>query len=107
MIRFIAHYGIHFIVPIFVAFYFYKETRIWVTIILLSAILIDIDHVWASPIFDPNRCSINFHPLHTYWAIGVYVILFTIKKTRVIGLGLLIHILADIVDCLFISSDFN
>jgi hypothetical protein len=107
MIRFIAHYGIHFIVPIFVAFYFYKETRLLVTILLFSAIIIDMDHLWASPIFDTNRCSIDFHPLHSYWAIVGYIILFAIKKTRVIGLGLLIHILADTVDCLFISPDFN
>jgi hypothetical protein len=102
MIRFIAHYGIHFIVPIIIAIYFYKENRLWAAVILLSGILIDIDHVLATPMFDPNRCSINFHPLHTYWAIGVYMLLFTYKKTRIIGLALLIHILADTVDCYFI-----
>lgn len=104
MVRFIAHYGIHFIVPLFIAFYFYKENRFWVAIILLSGILIDIDHVVAHPMFDPNRCSINFHPLHSYWAITFYVILFMFKRTRVIALALLLHILADTVDCLFIRS---
>ena len=107
MIRFIAHYGIHFIVPILVAFYFYRENRVWVAIILLSGIIIDLDHMLANPMFDPNRCSINFHPLHSYWAIGVYILLFAMKKTRVFGLAFLIHILADAVDCLFITSDFN
>lgn len=102
MIRFIAHYGIHFIVPIIIAIYFYKENRLWSAVILLSGILIDIDHVLATPMFDPNRCSINFHPLHTYWAIGVYALLFAYKKTRIVGLSLLIHILADTVDCYFI-----
>ena len=102
MVRFIAHYGIHFIVPIFIAFYFYKENRFWVSIILLLGIVIDLDHVLANPMFEPNRCSINFHPLHSYWAIAVYLIL----KTRVIGLALLLHILADTVDCLFIRSEF-
>ncbi|WP_423998723.1 DUF6122 family protein [Maribacter sp. IgM3_T14_3] len=102
MIRFIAHYGIHFIVPIIIAIYFYKENRLWAAVILLSGILIDIDHVLATPMFDPNRCSINFHPLHTYWAVGVYMLLFAYKKTRIIGLALLIHILADTVDCYFI-----
>ena len=104
MVRFIAHYGIHFIVPLFIAFYFYKENRFWVAILLLSGILIDIDHIVAHPMFDPNRCSINFHPLHSYWAITFYVILFMFKRTRVIGLALLLHILADTVDCLFIRS---
>ena len=106
MIRFIAHYGIHFIVPIFIAFYFYKDNRFWVSLILLLGIIIDLDHVLANPMFDPNRCSINFHPLHSYWAIAVYIILFIFKKTRVIGLALLLHILADTVDCLFIRSKF-
>ncbi|WP_339654920.1 DUF6122 family protein [uncultured Maribacter sp.] len=106
MVRFIAHYGIHFIVPIFIAFYFYKENRLWVSIILLLGILIDIDHLVANPMFDPNRCSINFHPLHSYWAIALYIILFLLKKTRVIGLAFLLHILADTVDCLFIRSEF-
>ena len=104
MIRFIAHYGIHFIVPIIIAIYFYKENRLWSAVILLSAIVIDIDHLLATPMFDPNRCSINFHPLHTYWAIGIYTLLFAYKKTRIIGLALLIHILADTVDCYFIRQ---
>lgn len=106
MVRFIAHYGIHFIAPIFIAYYFYKENRFWICILLLLGIIIDLDHVLADPMFDPNRCSINFHPLHSYLAIAVYLILFIFKKTRVIGLALLLHILADTVDCLFIRSEF-
>ncbi|HDZ04015.1 DUF6122 family protein [Maribacter sp.] len=102
MVRFIAHYGIHFLVPIIIAVYFYKENKFWVAIILLSGIIIDLDHLLATPLFDPNRCSINFHPLHSYWAISFYVLLFSVKKTRIFGLALLIHILADTVDCLFI-----
>lgn len=107
MIRFIAHYGIHFIVPIFIAFYFYRENFVRVSIYLLLGILIDVDHVLVTPIFEANRCSINFHLLHSYWAIGVYAILFSIKKTRILGLALLIHIIADTVDCLFIGADFK
>ena len=104
MIRFIAHYGIHFIVPIIIAIYFYKENKLWAAVILLSAIVIDADHLLATPMFDPNRCSINFHPLHSYWAIGIYTLLFAYKKTRIMGLALLIHILADTVDCYFIRQ---
>ncbi|WP_324028026.1 DUF6122 family protein [Maribacter sp. BPC-D8] len=104
MIRFIAHYGIHFIVPIIIAIYFYKENKLWSAVILLSAIVIDVDHLLATPMFDPNRCSVNFHPLHSYWAIGAYTLLFAYKKTRIIGLALLLHILADTVDCYFIRQ---
>jgi len=56
----------------------------------------------ANPIFDPNRCSIDFHPLHSYGAIVVYFLFLFFKKTRIFGIALLIHIIADIVDCLFI-----
>jgi len=106
MLRIIAHYGIHFLVPLIIAYYFYKENKLWSGLILISGIVIDIDHLLTTPIFDPNRCSINFHPLHTYWAIGIYLILFVLKKTRIFGLAFLIHILADIVDCLFIREEF-
>jgi len=68
--------------------------------ILLAGIIIDIDHVLADPLFDPNRCSINFHPLHTYWAIALYVVMLIPKKTRIFGLALIIHIVADTTDCL-------
>jgi len=68
-------------------------------LVFIAAMLIDLDHLLASPIFDPNRCSINFHPLHSYLMIVIYCALFAIKKTRVIGLALLLHILADTIDC--------
>lgn len=102
MLRFILHYGIHFVIPILIGFVFFKDNRIKVILLLLAGMLIDVDHLLASPIFDPNRCSINFHPLHSYWAIILYCILPFFKKTRIIGLALIIHIIADIVDCLLI-----
>lgn len=63
--------------------------------------LVDLDHLLATPIFSPNRCSINFHPLHTYYAIGVYVIMLFFKKPyRWIAIGLLMHMVTDGIDCL-------
>nr|WP_298927952.1 DUF6122 family protein [uncultured Allomuricauda sp.] len=102
MLRFIIHYGIHFIVPILIGFLFFKENRIKVILVLLAGIVIDLDHLLAEPIFDLNRCSINFHPLHSYWAILLYCILPFFKQTRIIGLALIIHIIADVVDCFLI-----
>ena len=99
MLQTLAHYGIHFIVPLIVALLCFKKQWKIATIIMLSTMLIDLDHLLASPIFDPNRCSINFHPLHSYYAILVYVGLSVIKKTRLLGIGCLIHILADSIDC--------
>ncbi|SHG20122.1 DUF6122 family protein [Flagellimonas flava] len=104
MLRFLVHYGIHFLVPVAIGFLFFKEQKIKVTLVLLAGIVIDIDHLWAEPIFDANRCSIGFHPLHGYWAISVYVLLTLFKQTRLIGAALLIHIIADISDCLFLKT---
>ena len=103
MIQPIFHYGIHFIGPFIIARIFYYKTWKSVYIIMFLGFLIDLDHLLANPIFNPNRCSINFHILHSYYAIAVYFILAFFKSTRLIGFGLLVHILADIVDCYFIS----
>lgn len=102
MLRHFIHYGIHFFVPVLIALLFFKENRLKVAVILLLGIVIDVDHLWAEPLFDPNRCSIGFHPLHSYWAILVYAVLPFFKRTRIIGLALLIHIFADLTDCLLI-----
>lgn len=106
MLRFTLHYGIHFLVPIIVAFYFFKGQSLKIALFLLLGILIDVDHLLATPIFDSNRCSIGFHPLHSYWAIFIYTSFLFFKKTRILGLALIIHILADTVDCimLFLQS---
>lgn len=102
IIQQITHYGIHFIAPLLVAAIFYKNTIWRAYFIMLCAMLIDLDHLLANPIFDPERCSIGFHPLHSYYAIVIYFLLLIPRKTRLIGIGLLIHILADSADCLFI-----
>ena len=67
---------------------------------MLLGTLIDLDHLLASPVFQSNRCSINFHPLHTYYAMVVYLGFLMFKKTRLLGLGCAIHMLADTTDCL-------
>ncbi len=69
---------------------------------MLSAFIIDLDHLLANPIFDPERCSINFHPLHAYYAIVTYIVLLIPKQTRIFALGLLAHIVSDSADCLLI-----
>ena len=102
MVRHLVHYGIHFLVPLLVALIFYRERPMRAALILIAAILIDLDHLLATPIFDGNRCSIGFHPLHGYWAMGLYLFLLFFKKTRIFGIGLCIHIIADITDCGFL-----
>lgn len=98
-VQFVVHYGMHFLVPLGIAFLFFKDRAWKVYLIFLLAMAIDLDHLLADPIFDPNRCSIGFHPLHSYVAIVVYFGMLFFSKTRVIGLALLWHILTDWVDC--------
>ncbi|MDC6367581.1 MULTISPECIES: DUF6122 family protein [Flavobacteriaceae] len=102
MYRHFIHYGIHFLVPVLIVFIFFKENRLKALLILWAGMIIDVDHFLANPLFDPNRCSIGFHPLHSYWAIFGYFILLCVKPTRIIGLALIIHIFADFMDCLLI-----
>lgn len=99
MLRHFIHYGIHFIVPIAIGLLFFKDQKLKVILILLAAICIDLDHLLANPVFDPYRCSVGYHPLHSYWAVGIYFLLLVFKKTRILGFALLLHILADILDC--------
>ena len=72
--------------------------RAW--LIMASTMVVDLDHLLADPIYDPERCSIGFHPLHTYPAITLYLILCFIPKTRIIGYGLIIHMVLDKLDCI-------
>jgi hypothetical protein len=99
MLQPFVHYGIHFGLPLIVAVVFYKKYWLKAYGLMILGMLIDLDHLLATPIFDSNRCSLNFHPLHSYYAIAVYFILLIPIKTRLIGIGLVIHIIADTVDC--------
>ncbi len=111
------HIVLHFLVPLLIAAVFYRGQWRKATIIMIATMLVDVDHLLANPIYDPNRCSIGFHPLHSIWAIVFYAVLFLIPvvlKQRtdgadwrpasyilhLIGLGLLIHMALDWIDCL-------
>lgn len=102
MLRFTVHYGLHFGLPLIIALICFRKHWLKMYLIMLSAFVIDLDHLLANPVFDSNRCSINFHPLHSYYAIVVYTILLLPKITRVFAIGLLAHIVSDGMDCLLI-----
>ena len=68
---------------------------------LALTMVVDLDHLWADPVYDPNRCGIGFHPLHSYPAIGVYILMVLVPKLRIIAIGLLIHMGLDITDCIW------
>jgi hypothetical protein len=94
------HIMLHGLVPLLAAFVFYRRQwrRAW--LIMLATMLVDLDHLLADPIYDPDRCSIGFHPLHTAPAIAVYALLLVPRVTRLPALGLVIHMALDGLDCL-------
>lgn len=96
-----VHYGLHFLVPALLAWCFFRNDwkRAW--LIMAATIIVDLDHLLATPIFDPQRCSIGFHPLHTWPAIATYTLLLFPSKTRIVAVGLLFHMLTDWQDCLW------
>ena len=96
----LLHLALHVAVPGLVAWIFYRPRWRWSWLVMLLTMLVDADHLLADPIFDPNRCSIGFHPLHTTPAIVAYTGLALLRRTRLIGLGLLIHMALDALDCL-------
>jgi hypothetical protein len=99
MLQHLIHYSLHLIAPAFIALIFFRENWKKTYLILLATMLVDLDHLAANPIFDSARCSINFHFLHTYYAMGVYAVCLIPKKTRIIAIGLLFHMLTDSLDC--------
>ena len=101
-LRVIMHYSLHLILPGIIAFIFFKSYWKKTWLIMVLTMLIDLDHLLASPVFDANRCSINFHPLHTYVAALVYVLLLFNSKTKVIAIALLLHLFTDWIDCLWL-----
>ncbi|MEQ8238144.1 MAG: DUF6122 family protein [Cyclobacteriaceae bacterium] len=99
------HYFLHFGFPFFIAFVFFRKDWKKAYLILLATMLVDLDHFVADPIFQANRCSINFHPLHTYYAMVVYVVLLFLRKPfNILGIGLLFHMLTDFIDCLMMYA---
>ncbi len=95
------HYFLHFFLPLLFAFLFFKKDWKRVYFIMLLTMLVDLDHLLANPIYQADRCSINFHPLHSYYAIAIYILMVFLRKPfNIIGLGLLLHMLTDFTDCL-------
>jgi len=66
---------------------------------MIATMVVDLDHLLAVPIYDPLRCSIGFHPLHSYYVLPLYVGMLFFPKTRIVGIGLVIHMVLDFIDC--------
>jgi hypothetical protein len=90
----------HLLVPGLVAVILFRPRWRYAWLIMLATMAVDLDHLLADPIFDPQRCGIGFHPLHSGPAILVYAILFWVPTLRLVSTGLLIHMGLDGIDCL-------
>ena len=100
MTQTVIHYFLHLGFPLIIALVFFRKDYKRAYLVMLATMLVDVDHLQASPIFVPDRCSINFHPLHTYAAMALYVgLLFLKKPYRWIGAGLIWHMATDLNDC--------
>jgi len=99
------HYFLHLGFPLLLAFVFFRKNWLKVYLILIATMLVDLDHLLADPIFQANRCSIHFHPLHSYYAMVVYFLLLFLKRPfNIIGFGLLLHMLTDLIDCMIMYA---
>ena len=106
MIRFFMHYGLHLLAPAFFALFFRKGRRLKAYLIMLATMLVDLDHFLAEPVFHPYRLSVGFHPLHSYPAIAVYLLLCFLPYERLkwpwwlrpVGIGLTFHMITDLQD---------
>lgn len=97
----ILHYFFHLIFPGIIAYLFFKAKWKQAWLIMLLTMLVDLDHLFANPVFDASRNSIGFHPLHSYYAIAIYFVLLYVKKMRIIAVGLIFHMLTDYLDYLY------
>ncbi len=96
------HYFLHFFVIIGIAYWYSPKQWKLNYIILLATMIVDIDHLWANPIFDPMRCSIGYHTFHSTFFISTYLTTLIVVKNyyvRLIALGLVFHMLTDALDC--------
>lgn len=93
------HITLHLTIPAIIAALFFRKNWKSAYLIMIATMLVDLDHLLASPIYDMSRCSIGFHPLHRVWFIVFYIVLCFIPKTRLIGLGLTTHMALDAIDC--------
>jgi len=102
LLRHGLHYSLHLLLPGAIAKKFFPDRWKQAWGVMLLTLLVDLDHLLADPVYDPSRCSIGHHPLHTLPAVGVYLLLLLFPCTRIAGIGLVLHMLTDFLDCLWL-----
>lgn len=110
------HIALHFVIPALLAAAIDRKRWLRTWLILIGTMAVDVDHLMAVPVYDPERCSIGFHPLHTTPAIIAYSLMlvgpWAVRRTgrgldpsagrvvQLVGLGLIVHMVLDGIDCL-------
>jgi hypothetical protein len=105
MIQPLIHMLLHFALPAAVAGVAWRKQFLKAWLIMLATMLVDLDHLLSDPVYDPGRCSMGFHPLHQYPLILVYALAALWPKTRLVGVGLLVHMFLDGVDCFWMRYE--
>ena len=96
------HLALHFVIPAVLTGLFFRKNWKRAYFLMIATMLVDIDHLFADLIYDPNRCSLGFHPLHEPWFVFFYAALCfapNMPKIRLIGIGLTVHMVLDAIDC--------
>lgn len=93
------HLALHLFLPVLIAGTFYRKRWLFASALMLATMLVDLDHLLATPVYDAQRCSIGFHPLHQLGLIALYAGLLVPASTRLVGLGLTLHMALDALDC--------
>ena len=96
----IIHLSGHLLLPAAIAYSGYGSNWKSAAKVMLASNLVDADHFLSKPIYDPDRCSIGTHPLHSLPAIGIYSAMAFNQRTQDLGIGLLTHLAVDFVDCI-------
>ncbi|MFD2832884.1 DUF6122 family protein [Gramella sp. AN32] len=99
-----VHYFLHLIAIGGIAYLYDRKNWLKYWAILAATMLVDLDHLLATPIYDPERCSIGFHYFHSEIAIVLYLlgmIFSTNKILKIIFIGLFFHMLTDFTDCIW------
>lgn len=101
LLQSIVHYGGHWLVPFALGWLLWRANWLRVGAVIAAGNLIDLDHLLANPIFDPERCSIGFHLLHSWQAALAYIVMLAIPRwwVRAFALGALWHLVVDYGDC--------
>ncbi len=92
-----GHVPVHFILPLVI--FYYRRDRVEL-LLLEVANAIDLDHLLAATVFDPMRCSLTTHFLHSWQAALVYLVMCGIRPVRFFGIGALLHLAIDAPNCM-------